>query len=119
MKEIVLRNESSSVDKELTKLNRNKQGTEDVSIVEISDGMIEVLASDGDVFLGGQNYDNAIVQWLIDEFKNDTGIDLSKDKMAYARLVEAAEKAKCELSTATQTEINLPYITVADGVPQM
>ena len=81
--------------------------------------MIEVLASDGDVFLGGQNYDNAIVQWLIDEFKNDTGIDLSKDKMAYARLVEAAEKAKCELSTATQTEINLPYITVADGVPQM
>lgn len=94
-------------------------GTEDVSIVEISDGMIEVLASDGDVFLGGQNYDNAIVQWLIDEFKNDTGIDLSKDKMAYARLVEAAEKAKCELSTATQTEINLPYITVADGVPQM
>lgn len=94
-------------------------GTEDVSIVEISDGMIEVLASDGDVFLGGQNYDNAIVQWLIDEFKNDTGIDLGKDKMAYARLVEAAEKAKCELSTATQTEINLPYITVADGVPQM
>ena len=81
--------------------------------------MIEVLASDGDVFLGGQNYDNAIVQWLIDEFKNDTGIDLSKDKMAYARLVEAAEKAKCELSTTTQTEINLPYITVADGVPQM
>ena len=81
--------------------------------------MIEVLASDGDVFLGGQNYDNAIVQWLIDEFKNDTGIDLGKDKMANARLVEAAEKAKCELSTATQTEINLPYITVADGVPQM
>lgn len=81
--------------------------------------MIEVLASDGDVFLGGQNYDNAIVQWLIDEFKKDTGIDLSKDKMAYARLVEAAEKAKCELSTTTQTEINLPYITVSDGVPQM
>ena len=94
-------------------------GTEDISIVEISDGMIEVLASDGDVFLGGQNYDNAIVQWLIEEFKKDTGIDLSKDKMAYARLVEAAEKAKCELSTTTQTEINLPYITVADGVPQM
>ncbi len=94
-------------------------GTEDVSVVEISDGMIEVLASDGDVFLGGQNYDNAIVEWLIDEFKKDTGIDLSKDKMAYARLVEAAEKAKCELSTTTQTEINLPYITVSDGVPQM
>ncbi len=94
-------------------------GTEDVSVVEISDGMIEVLASDGDVFLGGQNYDNAIVQWLVDEFKKDTGVDLSKDKMAYARLVEAAEKAKCELSTTTQTEINLPYITVLDGVPQM
>ena len=94
-------------------------GTEDVSVVEISDGMVEVLASDGDVFLGGQNYDNAIVNWLIDKFKADNGIDLSKDKMAYARLVEAAEKAKCELSTATQTEINLPYITVADGVPQM
>ena len=94
-------------------------GTEDLSVVEISDGMVEVLASDGDVFLGGQNYDNAIVQWLIDEFKKDKGIDLSKDNMAYARLVEAAEKAKCELSTATQTEINLPYITVADGVPQM
>lgn len=81
--------------------------------------MIEVLASDGDVFLGGQNYDNAIVNWLIEKFKHDNGIDLSKDKMAYARLIEAAEKAKCELSTATQTEINLPYITVADGVPQM
>ncbi len=94
-------------------------GTEDISIVEISDGMVEVLASDGDVFLGGQNYDNAIVQWLIEQFKRDNGIDLSKDKMAYARLVEAAEKAKCELSTTTQTEINLPYITVADGVPQM
>lgn len=94
-------------------------GTLDFSVVEISDGMIEVLASDGDVFLGGQNYDNAIVQWLIDEFKKDTSVDLSKDKMAYARLVEAAEKAKCELSTSTQTEINLPYITVIDGVPQM
>ena len=94
-------------------------GTEDVSVVEISDGMVEVLASDGDVFLGGQNYDNAIVQWLVEEFKKDTGVDLSKDKMAYARLVEAAEKAKCELSTTTQTEINLPYITVLDGVPQM
>ncbi|WQJ51759.1 MAG: hypothetical protein [Hatfieldvirus porci] len=94
-------------------------GTEDVSVVEISDGMVEVLASDGDVFLGGQNYDNAIVQWLVEEFKKDTGVDLTKDKMAYARLVEAAEKAKCELSTSTQTEINLPYITVLDGVPQM
>lgn len=94
-------------------------GTEDVSICEVSDGMIEVLASYGDVFLGGQNYDQAIVDWVIDEFKKDKGIDLSKDPMAYARIVEAAEKAKCELSSTTQTEINLPYITVADGVPQM
>ena len=95
-------------------------GTLDFSICEVSEGMIEVLASDGDVFLGGQNYDNAIVDWLAEEFMKDhSGIDLRKDPMAYARLVEAAEKAKCELSTSMQTEINLPYITVQDGVPQM
>ena len=95
-------------------------GTEDVSICEVSEGMVEVLASDGDVFLGGQNYDNEIVNWLADEFMKDhPGVDLRKDPMAYARLVEAAEKAKCELSTAMQSEINLPYITVQDGVPQM
>ena len=108
-----------AIEVKIKSLTITNLGTYDLSVVEISDGMVEVLASDGDVFLGGQNYDNAIVQWLIDEFKKDTGIDLSKDKMAYARLVEAAEKAKCELSTSTQTEINLPYITVADGVPQM
>ena len=95
-------------------------GTEDVSICEVSEGMVEVLASDGDVFLGGQNYDNEIVNWMADEFMKDhAGVDLRKDPMAYARLVEAAEKAKCELSTSTSTEINLPYITVMDGVPQM
>ena len=95
-------------------------GTEDVSICEVSEGMVEVLASDGDVFLGGQNYDNEIVNWLAEEFMKDhSGIDLRKDPMAYARLVEAAEKAKCELSTSLQTEINLPYITVQDGIPQM
>ena len=95
-------------------------GTEDVSICEVSEGMVEVLASDGDVFLGGQNYDNAIVKWMAEEFlKDHPGIDLRKDPMAYARLVEAAEKAKCELSTSMQSEINLPYITVQDGVPQM
>jgi len=95
-------------------------GTEDVSICEVSQGIVEVLASDGDVFLGGQNYDNEIVNWLADEFMKDhANVDLRKDTMAYARLVEAAEKAKCELSTATQTEINLPYITVIDSVPQM
>ena len=95
-------------------------GTLDFSICECSDGMIEVLASDGDVFLGGQNYDNKIVDWLAEEFMKDhPTIDLRKDQMAYARLVEAAEKAKCELSTSMQTEINLPYITVLDGAPQM
>lgn len=95
-------------------------GTLDFSICEVSDEMVEVLASYGDVFLGGQNYDNAIVDWIADEFAKDHGnMDLRKDPMAYARLVEAAEKAKCELSTLAQTEINLPYITVMDGVPQM
>ena len=95
-------------------------GTLDFSICEVSEGMIEVLASDGDVFLGGQNYDNAIVDWMAEEFMKDhSGIDLRKDPMAYARIVEAAEKAKCELSSSSQTEINLPYITVQDGVPQM
>jgi len=98
-------------------------GTLDISVCELSmnDGqlMVEVLSSHGDVFLGGQNYDNAIVQWLIDEFKKEhDGIDLSKDPMAYSRLVEAAEKAKIELSTAVSTEINLPYIIPVDGIPQ-
>ena len=95
-------------------------GTLDFSICEVSEGMIEVLASDGDVFLGGQNYDNAIVDWMAEEFMKDhANVDLRKDPMAYARLVEAAEKAKCELSSSTQTEINLPYITIIDSVPQM
>ena len=95
-------------------------GTTDISICDVTKGIVEVLASDGDVFLGGQNYDNEIVNWLADEFMKDhANIDLRKDPMAYARLVEAAEKAKCELSTSTSTEINLPYITVLDGVPQM
>lgn len=97
--------------------------TADVSVVEISDidgqTMYEVLASHGDVFLGGQNYDNAIIDWICDEFQKDKGVDLRKDQMAYARLVAAAEKAKIELSTATTTDINEPYITAIDGVPQM
>lgn len=82
--------------------------------------MIEVLASHGDVFLGGADYDNAIVDYLAGEFAQEHGgFDLKKDPMAYSRLVEAAEKAKCELSNMSQTEINLPYITVIDNVPQM
>lgn len=98
-------------------------GTYDVSIVEISniDGqtMYEVLASWGDVFLGGQNYDNAIVDWIADEFLKENGIDLRKDQMAYSRIVSAAEKAKIELSNSASTDINEPYITVRDNQPLM
>lgn len=94
-------------------------GTTDVSVCEVSDGMIEVLASYGDVFLGGQNYDNAIVDWIVDEFKKDHNYDLKADQFAYARVVEAAEKAKIELSFASSSEINLPYICLIDNVPQM
>lgn len=94
-------------------------GTEDVSICEVSEGLVEVLASYGNVFLGGSNYDKAITDWIVEEFKKSNGCDLSKDHMAMARVIEAAEKAKCELSSATSTDINLPYITSLDGVPQM
>lgn len=94
-------------------------GTTDVSICEVSDGMVEVLASYGDVFLGGQNYDNAIVDWIVNEFKSEHNYDLKADQFAYARIVEAAEKAKIELSFATSTEINLPYICMIDNIPQM
>ena len=98
--------------------------TLDVTVANLSnvDGqtMVEVLASFGDVFLGGQNYDNAIVNWMAEEFAKDhDGVNLKKDPMAYSRLIEAAEKAKCELSSTTQTEINLPYITSIDNIPQM
>ena len=93
------------------------QGTLDVSILDLSDGMAEVLASNGDVFLGGQNYDNAIVNWICSEFEKSDGVDLKKDNMAYARVIEAAEKAKIELSSSTQTEINLPYIGMKNGAP--
>ena len=94
-------------------------GTLDFSVCEVSDGVIEVLASDGSVFCGGQDADQAIVNWIVEEFKKSNGCDLSKDHMAMARVIEAAEKAKCELSSTTSTEINLPYITSLDGVPQM
>lgn len=87
------------------------QGTLDVSVLELSDGVAEVLASCGDIFLGGQNYDNAIVEWICEEFKKTDNIDIKTDVMAYARVVEAAEKAKIELSSSSQTEISLPYIS--------
>jgi molecular chaperone DnaK len=86
-------------------------GTFDISILEIGDGVFEVKSTNGDTFLGGEDFDNRIVSYLADEFKKENGIDLKKDKLALQRLKEAAEKAKIELSSATQTEINLPYIT--------
>ena len=86
-------------------------GTFDVSILEMSGGVFEVKATNGDTFLGGEDFDNALLQHLMREFKADTGIDLSGDKLAIQRLREAAEKAKCELSSASTTDINLPFIT--------
>ena len=93
-------------------------GTFDVSIIEIGDGVIEVLSTNGDTHLGGDDFDNRITQWMIDEFKKAEGVDLSKDKMALQRLKEAAEKAKKELSTATTTNINLPFITATSEGPK-
>ena len=90
-------------------------GTFDVSILEIGDGVFEVKSTNGDTFLGGEDFDMRLVDYLADEFKKEQGIDLRKDKLALQRLKEAAEKAKIELSSATQTEINLPYIT-ADAI---
>ncbi len=93
-------------------------GTHDVSILELGDGVFEVLATDGDTHLGGDDVDNILINWLADEFLNDEGIDLRKDPMALQRLKEAAEKAKIELSSTTSSEINLPYIMPVDGVPK-
>jgi len=93
-------------------------GTFDVSILEIGDGVFEVKSTNGDTFLGGEDFDDAIVKYLIDEFKKDNGIDLRNDKLALQRLKEAAEKAKIELSSATQTEINLPFITADKTGPK-
>ena len=93
-------------------------GTFDVSIIEIGDGVIEVLATNGDTHLGGDDFDNRITQWMIDEFKKAEGVDLSGDKMALQRLKEAAEKAKKELSSATTTNINLPFITATSEGPK-
>ena len=92
-------------------------GTHDVSVLEIGDGVFEVRSTDGDVHLGGDDFDNEIINWMVAEFKSEHNIDLSKDPMALQRLKDAAEKAKIELSSTTQSEINLPYITAQDGVP--
>ena len=93
-------------------------GTFDVSIIEIGDGVIEVLATNGDTHLGGDDFDNKITDWLVSEFKKAEGVDLSTDKMALQRLKEAAEKAKKELSTSTTTNINLPFITATAEGPK-
>ena len=93
-------------------------GTFDVSILELGGGVFEVLSTDGDTRLGGDDVDNRIIDWLAEEFKSDEGIDLRKDPMALQRLKEAAEKAKIELSASSSTEINLPYIMPVDGIPK-
>ncbi len=93
-------------------------GTHDVSVLELGDGVFEVKSTDGDTHLGGDDFDNKIIDWLAAEFKSDEGADLIGDPMAMQRLKEAAEKAKIELSSSTSTEINLPYIMPVDGVPK-
>jgi molecular chaperone DnaK len=93
-------------------------GTHDVSVLELGDGVFEVKSTDGDTHLGGDDFDNAIIGWMADEFKTDEGIDLRLDPMALQRLKEAAEKAKIELSSSSQTEINLPYVTATASGPK-
>ncbi len=93
-------------------------GTFDISVLELGDGVFEVKSTNGDTHLGGDDFDKVIMDWLAAEFKKDEAIDLHKDPMSWQRLKEAAEKAKIELSSSTETEINLPYITAVDGVPK-
>lgn len=93
-------------------------GTFDISVLELGDGVFEVKSTNGDVHLGGDDFDMRIMNWLADEFKNDENVDLRKDPMALQRLKEASEKAKIELSSSQETEVNLPYITSVDGVPK-
>ncbi|HNV43511.1 MAG TPA: molecular chaperone DnaK, partial [Exilispira sp.] len=93
-------------------------GTFDISILEIGDGVFEVKSTNGDTHLGGDDFDQRVMEWLMTEFKNETGIDLHKDKMALQRLKEASEKAKIELSLSMETEINLPYITADQNGPK-
>ena len=93
-------------------------GTYDISILELGDGVFEVKATNGDTHLGGDDFDQRIIAWLVDEFKKDQGVDLSSDPMALQRLKEAAEKAKIELSSTMQTDINLPFITADQSGPK-
>jgi molecular chaperone DnaK len=93
-------------------------GTFDISVLELGDGVFEVKSTNGDTHLGGDDFDKVIMDWLADEFKKDEAVDLRKDPMALQRLKDAAEKAKIELSSSSETEVNLPYITAVDGVPK-
>src|SRR5512136_1678906 len=93
-------------------------GTFDISVLEVGEGVVEVKATNGDTHLGGDNLDQRIIDWIVSEFRREQGIDLSKDKMALQRLKEAAEKAKCELSTTLESEINLPFVTADASGPK-
>src|SRR5205823_14909610 len=93
-------------------------GTFDISTREIGEGVFEVKSTNGDTFLGGDDFDLRVMDWLVDEFKKDQGIDLKKDRMALQRLKEAAERAKIELSSSQETEINLPFITADASGPK-
>ncbi|MBK6683946.1 MAG: molecular chaperone DnaK [Deltaproteobacteria bacterium] len=93
-------------------------GTFDISVLEVGDGVVEVVATNGDTHLGGDDFDQLIIKWLVDEFRKDTGLDVSKDKMVIQRLKEAAEKAKIELSSAFETEVNLPFLTADQSGPK-
>ena len=93
-------------------------GTFDISILEVGDGVVEVKATNGDTHLGGDNLDQRVIEWIVDEFKKDQGVDLGKDRMALQRLKEAAEKAKIELSSVSETELNLPFITADESGPK-
>src|SRR3970282_903397 len=94
------------------------EGTFTTSILDMSEGLFQVRATGGDTYLGGEDFDQRIIDWLIGEFQRETGIDLKQDRMALQRLKEAAEKAKCELSTAQQTEIVLPFISADASGPK-
>ncbi|MCB0611634.1 MAG: Hsp70 family protein, partial [Lewinella sp.] len=93
-------------------------GTFDISVLEVGDNVVEVKSTNGDTHLGGDNLDQKLIEWLVSEFKKDTGIDVSSDKMVLQRLKDAAEKAKIELSTTVETEINLPFLTADASGPK-
>jgi len=93
-------------------------GTFDISILDIGDGVVEVKSTNGDTHLGGDDFDQKIIDWVIAEFKKEKGVDLKKDPMALQRIKEASEKAKIELSSSAQTEVNLPFVTATEAGPQ-